>query len=168
MHGYALAGIYAAVIHALFSADPDDISAQIDLIGVLGPMIGGKPSAVPNGGSVRSGDVEAGSLTVTDSQEARTPDSPPTRCSPAASTPPSCRTSTTPAATARASGPAGWRRVSQLPGRRWPAGRLPVLAAPVVRVHLAARCHRVAGLTRPPLRGRRARSCARSCRRAPA
>jgi len=32
------------------SADPDDISAQIDLIGVLGPMIGGKPSAAPNGG----------------------------------------------------------------------------------------------------------------------
>jgi hypothetical protein len=34
----------------LCSADPDDISAQINLIGVLGPMIGGKPSAAPNGG----------------------------------------------------------------------------------------------------------------------
>jgi hypothetical protein len=34
----------------LTSADPDDISAQIDLIGVLGPMIGGKPSAAANGG----------------------------------------------------------------------------------------------------------------------
>jgi hypothetical protein len=39
--------------NALNSADPDDISAQIDLIGVLGPMIGGKPSAAPNGGSAR-------------------------------------------------------------------------------------------------------------------
>jgi hypothetical protein len=33
------------------SADPDDISAQIDLIGVPWLMIGEEPSAAPNGGS---------------------------------------------------------------------------------------------------------------------
>jgi hypothetical protein len=34
-------------------ADPDDISAQIDLIGVPWLTIGEEPSAAPNGGSVR-------------------------------------------------------------------------------------------------------------------
>jgi hypothetical protein len=44
------------------SADPDGISAQIDLIGVLGPMIGGKPSAAPNGGDARFYFPEGGHL----------------------------------------------------------------------------------------------------------
>jgi len=34
-------------------ADPDDVSAQIDLIGVPSLMIGEEPSAAPNGGSAR-------------------------------------------------------------------------------------------------------------------
>jgi hypothetical protein len=37
----------------LIGADPDDASAQIDLIGVPWLMIGEEPSAAPNGGSVR-------------------------------------------------------------------------------------------------------------------
>jgi hypothetical protein len=47
-----------------YSPDPDDISAQIDLIGVLGPMIGGKPSAAPNGGDARLTNVERQSRSV--------------------------------------------------------------------------------------------------------
>jgi hypothetical protein len=38
-----------------FHADPDDITAQIDPIGVLWPIIGEELSAAPNGGSVRLG-----------------------------------------------------------------------------------------------------------------
>jgi hypothetical protein len=34
----------------LHSADPDDVSAQIDLFGVPLLMVGGEPSAAPNGG----------------------------------------------------------------------------------------------------------------------
>jgi hypothetical protein len=34
-------------------ADPDDITAQIDPIGVPWLMIGEEPSAAPNGGSAR-------------------------------------------------------------------------------------------------------------------
>jgi hypothetical protein len=37
--------------NSLTSADPDDVSAQIDLIGVPWLMIGEEPSAAPNGGS---------------------------------------------------------------------------------------------------------------------
>ncbi len=36
---------------ALLSADPDGVSAQIDLIGVPWLNIGFEPSAAPNGGS---------------------------------------------------------------------------------------------------------------------
>jgi hypothetical protein len=50
----SLAGIYASAIHALFSADPDDASAQIDLIRAPWLMIGEEPSAAPNGRSVRA------------------------------------------------------------------------------------------------------------------
>ena len=39
------------------SADPDDVSAQIDLIGVPWLMIGEEPSAAPNGGDARQGNV---------------------------------------------------------------------------------------------------------------
>jgi len=41
------------VYNALSSADPDDASAQIDLIGVPWLMISEEPSAAPNGGSAR-------------------------------------------------------------------------------------------------------------------
>jgi hypothetical protein len=45
MHDYALADIYASAIHALFSADPDDTGAQIDLIGAPRLMVSAEPSA---------------------------------------------------------------------------------------------------------------------------
>jgi hypothetical protein len=41
-------------LNAHYSADPDDVSAQIDLIGVPWLMIGEKPSAAPNGGYSRA------------------------------------------------------------------------------------------------------------------
>ena len=37
----------------LISADPDDASAQIDLLGVPWLMISEEPSAAPNGGTAR-------------------------------------------------------------------------------------------------------------------
>ncbi len=40
------------------SADPDGVSAQIDLIGVPWLNIGFEPSAAPNGGNARAGQVE--------------------------------------------------------------------------------------------------------------
>jgi hypothetical protein len=39
--------------NARYSADPDGVSAQIDLIGVPWLNIGFEPSAAPNGGSAR-------------------------------------------------------------------------------------------------------------------
>jgi hypothetical protein len=39
--------------NARYSADPDDASAQIDLIGVPWLMISEEPSATPNGGDAR-------------------------------------------------------------------------------------------------------------------
>jgi hypothetical protein len=41
--------------NVLYSADPDDVSAQIDLIGVPWLMIGEEPSAAPNDGSSANG-----------------------------------------------------------------------------------------------------------------
>jgi hypothetical protein len=41
--------------NVLYSADPDDVSAQIDLIGVPWLMIGEEPSAAPNHGSSANG-----------------------------------------------------------------------------------------------------------------
>jgi len=40
--------------NALYSADPDGVSAQIDLIGVPWLNIGFEPSAAPNGGYARA------------------------------------------------------------------------------------------------------------------
>jgi hypothetical protein len=37
--------------HVRSSADPEEVSAQIDLIGVPRPLIGFELSAAPNGGS---------------------------------------------------------------------------------------------------------------------
>ncbi len=50
-------GQFAGHGTALISADPDDVSAQIDLIGVPWLMIGEEPSAAPNGGDARQGNV---------------------------------------------------------------------------------------------------------------
>jgi hypothetical protein len=59
--------------NARYSADPDGVSAQIDLIGVPWLNIGFEPSAAPNGGDARAVDVGAGSLTVTASQAGTAP-----------------------------------------------------------------------------------------------
>jgi hypothetical protein len=53
MHGYAFAGIYAAAIYALFSAESGDLGAQSDLIGASEPMSIEAVLAVPNSGTVR-------------------------------------------------------------------------------------------------------------------
>jgi hypothetical protein len=50
---------------SLFSADPDDVSAQIDLIGAPWLVTGEEPSAAPIGGDARCATVEAGSPGVT-------------------------------------------------------------------------------------------------------
>lgn len=58
---------------SLSSADPDDISAQTDLIGVPLPVRGEEPSAGPNGGSVRVLPRPPASLCVTAIEVARGP-----------------------------------------------------------------------------------------------
>jgi hypothetical protein len=51
MHADSFLRIIVALNNAVFSADPDGVSAQIDLIGVPWLMIGEDPSSAPNGGS---------------------------------------------------------------------------------------------------------------------
>jgi hypothetical protein len=46
------------------SADPDDVSAQIDLIGVPWLMIGEEPSAASIGGSARSSIMSSAQVKV--------------------------------------------------------------------------------------------------------
>jgi hypothetical protein len=49
--------------NSLTSADPDDISAQMHLIGVPWLMIGEDPSAAPNGGYARNSNPAASHAT---------------------------------------------------------------------------------------------------------
>ena len=55
MHEHTRPWIASSRNNALLSADPDDVSAQIDLIGVPWLMIGEEPSAAPNDGSSANG-----------------------------------------------------------------------------------------------------------------
>ena len=52
---YAKQCMNMCVVNTRYSADPDDIGAQIDLIGLPWLMIGEDPSSAPNGGYLRTG-----------------------------------------------------------------------------------------------------------------